>query len=429
MNRRWSLVRKLVLGITMVAATTYGTSAFFIFVLKDWIAPEMSTWLFTTLTLLMGVFWTGLLGWLTARALVKPINALQRAAGKAAEGVLTEGVAIPRAKDELHDLSQAFNHMIGNLRGIVTDIDTHSTTTSAEAGHLREAVEMAAIQLSEITARVDKIAHNTDTQADLSRSMHGTVQTMGQLTEAAFKETELARTDVLQMQEAAVSSSAAMERLAASMRQLAEDGQATAAIVTRLESHAGRIDDILTVVQDIASRTHLLALNASIEAAHAGSEGRGFEVVALEIRKLAQHSSEEVRHIAGLVEDIHADLGVAAERMAAQAQQMQAESLRTEDSRATMTTVFGSVERTARTIQEMAGLMDSQSAQMRTIVDHARQVADAAEDNAARLGDIASSVQEQNAIVQEVAAASHELEHTAETLQRRIQLFRIDKGA
>ena len=423
MISRWNLVRKLVLGITLVAATTYATSAFFIFVVKDMLAPDMSTWLFTIMTLGMGVFWTGLLGWLTARMLVRPINALQRAASKAADGVLTEEVTLPRGKDELYALSLAFNHMIGNLRGIVTDIDHHSTATGSEAGHLRGAAEQSAAQLGEITTRVDTMTHNTDTQAELSRSMHGTVQDMSQLTEAASKETELARADVSQMQEAAVSSSSAMERLTHAMQQLAQDGEATAAIVKRLETHAVRINDILSVVKDISGRTHLLALNASIEAAHAGSQGRGFEVVALEIRKLAQHSSEEVQHIARLVEDIHSDLAIASERMAAQANQMQTESERTQASRESMITIFGSVDRTAQTMEDVAGLMDTQSAKMRLILGHAQQVADTAEDNAARLGDIASSVQEQNAIVQEVAAASHELEHTAETLQQRVQQF------
>ncbi|MFS0725296.1 methyl-accepting chemotaxis protein [Paenibacillus sp. 1P07SE] len=428
MITRWNLVRKLVLGITLVAATTYGTSAFFIFVVKDAVAPAMPTWLFTTLTLGMGVFWTGLLGWLAARWLVKPINALQQAAGRAADGVLTETVAVPRAEDELRHLAQSFNHMISNLRGIVSDIDRHSTATGTEAGHLRGAAEQSATRLGEITTRVDAISHNTDTQANLSRTMYGTVQTMSELTAAAFKEAAAARSDVSHMQEAAASSSSAMERLAAAMQELARDGVATAHIVKRLEAHADRIDNILSVVEDISARTHLLALNASIEAAHAGSHGRGFEVVALEIRKLAQHSSQEVQHIARLVQDIHSDLALAASRMADQAQQMQTESDRTQTSRETMASIFDSVHRTAQTIEDVAGLMDAQSEKMRSVLDHARQVSDAAADNADRLGDIASAVQEQNGIVQEVAAASHELEHTAETLQERVRQFRYQSS-
>jgi methyl-accepting chemotaxis protein len=175
MNVSFSLVKKIVLGISIVAVVTYGTSAFCIFVLKDLIAPEMNSLLYTVITLALGIFWTAFLGWLTARLLVKPLNALHVAAVKAAQGNLSTSVDIPQSRDELMQVSASFNEMLTSLRSIVVDIDGHSSATSKEVEQMRSAAEQAAGLLTEISERIDTISSNTDIQAELSHGMYETI--------------------------------------------------------------------------------------------------------------------------------------------------------------------------------------------------------------------------------------------------------------
>ncbi len=174
---------------------------FFIFVLKDYIAPGMNAWLYTVLTLAMGVFWTGFLGWFTARWIVRPLNALHQAAEVAAQGNLTADVAIPHSRDELMRLSASFNEMLTSLRGIVRDINQHSSAADTEVGMLRNAAEQAANLLTEITERVDSISHNTDIQAELSLSMYKTIEEIASLSADAQTRTVSAQSDAGQMME------------------------------------------------------------------------------------------------------------------------------------------------------------------------------------------------------------------------------------
>lgn len=414
------------IGISAVATVTYGTSAFFIFVLKDYIAPGMNAWLYTVLTLAMGVFWTGFLGWFTARWIVRPLNALHQAAEVAAQGNLTADVAIPHSRDELMRLSASFNEMLTSLRGIVRDINQHSSAADTEVGMLRNAAEQAANLLTEITERVDSISHNTDIQAELSLSMYKTIEEIASLSADAQTRTVSAQSDAGQMMEAMSRSSEAIRSLSEAMNRLTAEGMETTRIVKKLEQHADKIGQIINVVEDISARTHLLALNASIEAAHAGEHGQGFQVVAVEIRKLANHSTAEVQNVGSLIGEIQNDLAVAVSRMDIQARTTETEAEKTQISISQLRQIAESVERTVGAVNNVAELIELQSEKMKMILTGAEQVSDAAGDNAAKLSRIASSVQEQNAMVQEVAAASHELQNMTATLQSRIGKFRFE---
>lgn len=135
------IVKKMVIGITAVSMMTYGTSAVCIFVLKAWIAPQMTDWLYMSIIMAMGVFWTGFLGWLAARWLVSPLLRLTAAVDEAAGGNLTMTIPIHRGNDELSTLSLSFNQMIENLRQIITDISSNASFTNLNASTLSSALQ------------------------------------------------------------------------------------------------------------------------------------------------------------------------------------------------------------------------------------------------------------------------------------------------
>lgn len=419
-----SLVTKIVVGISVVATVTYGTSAFFIFVLKDYLAPDMESWLFMSLTFALGVFWTGFLGWLTARWLVKPLNALHKAASTAAQGDLKAGVAVPKSGDELTQLALSFNQMISNLRGIVADIDTHSAATGTEVEHLRVSLEQVAGLLTIVAERVGEISGNTDTQAELSRSMYTSIEEIAAISADAADCTVEAQQDAGRMAEAMAKSSEAIVSMSAVMNRLAAEGGETAVMMKKLEKHAEQIGQVIHVVKEISDRIRLLALNASIEAAHAGEHGKGFQVVAIEIRKLADHTTAEVKHIDGLVEAIQSDLTVAVGRIEEQAQHSEAEAANAGETIGNLRIIITqAVRNTVEAVDRIAELMSLQSAKMSAMQAGAERVADAAIENADSLGKIAASVQEQNAMVEEVAAASSEVRNMTVALQSRIGQF------
>lgn len=106
MKTKFGIVKKMVIGITAASAVTYATSAFFLLVLKD-MFDFMSGWLFVLLTLLFGIFWTGLFGFFAAKWLLKPLLSLTTAAREAAKGNLRANVAPPSSGDEMQELGEA----------------------------------------------------------------------------------------------------------------------------------------------------------------------------------------------------------------------------------------------------------------------------------------------------------------------------------
>src|SRR5690606_18850395 len=120
------IAKKIVLGLIAVSITTYGTSAFFIFVLHDLIASSISKVTFTLFTFAAGIFWTALLGYLAARWYIRPLLQLSDASSQAAIGNLTMTVAESRSRDELGTLVRAFRTMIANLQAMIKEISNNA---------------------------------------------------------------------------------------------------------------------------------------------------------------------------------------------------------------------------------------------------------------------------------------------------------------
>ena len=207
----------------------------------------------------------GLLIFLISGTLLRPLERLQKAFGRIAEGDLSEPVKPVRSRDEIGDLQNAAAAMSRNLTSIVSNIRDTATQVTAGSGQ----------------------------SADTARRLSS-----GSTEQAAASE----------------QASAAIEEMSANIRQNADNASTTEKIAAQAAEHAGTtgaavqqsteamraIAEKIAVVQEIARQTDLLALNAAIEAARAGQHGKGFAVVASEVRKLAERSQQAASEIGDL---------------------------------------------------------------------------------------------------------------------------------
>ena len=120
-NYRFSLRMKLVLFTTVLALITYSTSAFFIYYVYDYIQESLniSMEMFVVITLVLGIVWSGILAYFFARLITKPLEKLEMAASKAAEGDLNQSIEVYESDDEIRVLGLAFDKMLENLRMMV----------------------------------------------------------------------------------------------------------------------------------------------------------------------------------------------------------------------------------------------------------------------------------------------------------------------
>lgn len=422
---KYSLIKKIVAGITCVSIVTYGCSAAFIFYLKDIIAPNMSPWLYLSIVLLLGVFWSGLLGWLGAIWLIKPLLRLTAAANEAATGNLQVEIPVHRSDDEIRLLGLSFETMIAGLRQMIIGISGNISFTHSHAGVLSGGMAQAAQQMEQIAAATDTISNGAREQ---SRSAQATLTTVGQIRQAAGEIGNKAYESRIlskEMLETIGESEAIVRSMVDGMMNLASSNRESIVFTGELRDNAKEIRSISRVVGEISDQTHLLALNASIEAARAGDYGQGFAVVAGEVRKLAEQSSNAVQHINKLINRMESVVAVVVDRTSAQEQLATRESGNGEAAKAALDRISLSVQATAKAVEDIAASIAVQNRQVENALVQTNAVGDIAAHILTEINQVASSVQEQMSVMQELSASSDMLKGQADDLNAKIHVFRL----
>ncbi|WP_409346399.1 methyl-accepting chemotaxis protein [Paenibacillus sp. MBLB4367] len=422
---RFGIVQKLVAGIVGVSITTYGCSAFFIFVLKDRIAPEMPQLMYITLVLAAGVFWSGFLGWLAAKWLVRPLLRLTGAVNEASTGNLRVAIPIPDSSDEIAALSASVHKMMDSLRLIVGEISNTASLANQSASSLTGVINDAAGQIESISRTAESISDGADHQ---SSSADGTLLSVEQMTIAAGNVRTKAE-HALQLSLGTVHtierSGETVRSLVNGINELTSSSSHSIGLVQQLDESAREIGSISRMVGEIADQTQLLALNASIEAARAGEHGLGFSVVAGEIRKLSEQCASAVGDINGLIGQIQANVRYVVGTMKRQVDSVLAEAQKGESAGQALDLMKHSVKEAAVSVEEIVGVISDQEIQINHTLNETRDIAGIAKQISGGARKVASAVQDQTAVMQEIAASSEILRDQADRLKEKVKVFRV----
>lgn len=420
-----SLVRKLVLGFALVSITTYGTSALFIFSFKSWLAPDMKDSLYYLFVLALGIFWTCLLGWIAARFIVKPLLQLTTIVNTVAAGNLNVTIPDRRSQDEIGTLNHSFQVMLGNLRQMIMNVTDNVSITDQSIHTLGSAIKQATTQIETIAHTVDRMADDASSQASSADEMVQTAQHTAEaaqsINDGAEQAIQVADTMVLTISE----STAQIRSLVSGMQHISDTSENTLQIVRSLELQANEISQISLMVKQIADQTHLLALNASIEAAHAGEQGQGFAVVAGHIRKLASDSAAAGDQINALVSQMQVQTLTVVQETDKQVELVRNETAIGEQARASLDHVVHAVNETASALQNIVKHINVQTEQINHTFEKAKQMAATSASISDGGSNIATAVQEQTAVMEEITASSELLRDEAESLKQKTVMFKL----
>jgi len=327
---------------------------------------------------------------------VTRLNRVSAAMGRVADGDLSTKIQV-FAKDEIGDLGRAINRTLESMHDMVTSIRDTSAQVASAATQLYATSD-------QIATGAEEVAAQASTVATASQEMTSTSSEIA-------KNCLLAVESSKQAGDSAESGAAVVQETVAEMGRIAERVKESAQTVESLGARSDQIGEIVGTIEDIADQTNLLALNAAIEAARAGEQGRGFAVVADEVRALAERTTKATKEIGAMIRAIQVETKSAVASMEEGVREVEK----------------GTVD-AAKSGQALQEILE----QANSVTMQINQIATAAEEQTATTNEITSNIQQITEVVhdtangsQESATAANQLSRHAEELQEMVNKFKL----
>ncbi|MEK5465191.1 methyl-accepting chemotaxis protein [Paenibacillus sp. FSL R7-0210] len=364
--------------------------------------------------------------YLIVRSITKPIRSLNRSAQRVSEGYLNEQIQMNRV-DEIGQLAQNYNLMVGSLRGIVSDISDTSGQLAASSQQLNATTEENSRATAYVAELVQDSSEGAQTQtsamAETSRAMEEMSSGIQRIAEAAASIVDSSASTEADVR----SGSRKMEQVSQQMDAIRTSTHHSSQLIGQLNGLNDEVSAMSSAISAIAVQTNLLSLNAGIEAARAGEQGRGFAVVAAEVRKLADQS----KNTAGDIQDTLQQMTRLIDQTYEAIRHTVAADVElgiqvTAEAKESFNSIEQSTAKINSQLHDISAITEQMSAGAQEVAASVHEISGISRSTSDAFQSVTAATEEQLASMEEISASSTELSRMAGDLQLKIERFKLE---
>ena len=381
--------------------------------------------IYTIISILLAFGVSLVYGTIFSNKISKQIVDVAENAEEIAKGNLKIGKFNSNLKDEIGQLGRAFRTMTDNLIHLIQQVSLSSTQVAASSQQLSDGAEQSAQASQQVAMAIMEVSLGTERQLN---AVNETSSIMQQMSAGIQHMLENSRIVVKSSEETALSAELGSQAIGKTIQQMINIENTvteSADVVMNLGERSKEIGQIVDTISGIAAQTNLLALNAAIEAARAGEQGRGFAVVADEVRKLAEQSQEASQQIALLISGIQQDTQKAVLSMNEGTHQVKLGTEVAETAGQAFNEITTLVNQVSSQVGEISEEIQQMALGSQRIVSSITEIYETSRDITGQTQTVSAATEEQSASVEEIASSSQLLATMADELQQSLNKFKI----
>lgn len=359
------------------------------------------------------------------KKIIRPIHQLQSLMAVAASGDLSVTEGLKSDNNELGKLQQSFVRVVDNLRGLISRVSYSTEQVAAAAEQLYASADQSEQAATQIANSIIEVSSGSERQVEALRD---TLLVVQNITDGIDQISGSSSTVAAMSAQTAKSADLGRESLAnaaAQMNFISDSVNHSAAVVINLGKRSKEIGEIVGTIAGIAEQTNLLALNAAIEAARAGEQGRGFAVVADEVRKLAEQSHDATKRITTMITSIQNETDMAVQTMNKGTDEVKAGTLIMNKAGQEFDSIVKLTNDVSTRIQEIDGSVRKMADGGKQIVSSVQEVETIGEKAMEHTHSVSAATQEQSAAMREMSTSAQSLSKLAEELHALARKFKL----